>query len=305
MYFCGWDGGGSKTRVCVTDEQGEVLVENTFGPLNLSGASRDTVKTTVHDCVDFMASQPGGLAACQGLVIGIAGISNRSAAELTENTVRQCGYTGNLRLLGDHEIALAGAVKGPGAILIAGTGSMCFGKDAIGNPFRSGGYGYLIDDEGSGYAIGRDILIAVMRAFDGRSTATCLTEAVLRQLNISEPGDLITWLYAPETGKMQVAALAPLLLPALEQNDTVARTIAQKAARDLADLVIAAWKKAGMRTGEIALTGSIITYYDSIREQILAILRQTLPQVYVGLPRHGAAKGAADLAREFYPIDFA
>ena len=303
MYYCGWDGGGSKTRVCITDGKGTVLDERDFGPLNLNGSSADTVKTTVCDCIDFMKLRDGGLVSCCGLVIGIAGISNRNAAELIEKTVRENQYSGNLQLMGDQEIALAGAVNGPGAILIAGTGSVCFGKDSAGNPFRSGGFGYLIDDVGSGYAIGRDILIAVSHSLDGRGPQSCLTESVLRQLGINEPKDLITWLYAPETGKSQIAALAPLLLPALLQNDATAFAIAEKASQDLADLVIAAWKKSNLQAGEVALTGSIFTYFDFIRAHTLSLLQQALPQVRVGAPRHSAAHGAAFLAQKYFPFE--
>ena len=46
-YFCGWDGGGTKTAVCLTDNEGRVIAESSFGPLNLNGASESTVRETV------------------------------------------------------------------------------------------------------------------------------------------------------------------------------------------------------------------------------------------------------------------
>ena len=296
MYYCGWDGGGSKTQVCLMDQQGSVLVVQDFGPLNPNGASRETVINTIADCIEFMKAQPDGLSACRGLVIGIAGVSNRSVAQLVEDTVRSFGYTGNLKLLGDQEIALAGAVNGPGAVLIAGTGSVCFGKDQAGQPFRCGGYGYLIDDCGSGYAIGRDILTAVIRAFDGRGPETSLTKGVYEALGVDSISQMITWLYSPDTGKKQVAALAPLLLAAIEQQDAAALQIAEKAASDLSDMVIAAWNKAGMRGGEVALCGSIFAYYPMIRESVCHRLQAALPEIAVIEPRGSASYGAARLA---------
>ncbi len=300
MYYCGWDGGGSKTAVCVTDLQGAVIAENTFGPLNPNGAAPEAVEASVRDCVDLMELQPGGKDACAGLVIGLAGISSRGAAEFAENAVRRCGYRGKLKLTGDHEIALAGAIRGPGAILIAGTGSVCFGRDDAGRFFRTGGYGHLIGDEGGGFSIGRDILIAVTRASDGRGPATSLTAEVFRRLNFGGIPELLSWLYAPDIGKKQVASLAPLLLPALARGDEIARAIEKKAARELAELVTAAWKKAGMREGEIALAGGVVTHFDPIREDLETELRKALPQARVGAPRHSAAYGAATLARELF-----
>lgn len=299
-YYCGWDGGGTKTGVCVVDEQGRTVAERAFGPLNPNGAPRETVRRTVADCLEFMDSLPGGLAACGGLVIGMAGVSNENARHFMEETLASCGYAGPARLLGDQEIALAGAVEGPGAILIAGTGSVCFGRDKQGRNFRSGGYGYLIDDCGSGYAIGRDILTAVVRAADGRGVPTCLTAAVFERLDVREIGQVITWLYSAETGKKQIAALSDLLLPALQAGDAAARAIADRAAADLADLAIAAWKKAGLEQGELALNGSILTYYPVIRQGVIDRLLAELPEAAVIDPRRPAATGAALLAADFY-----
>lgn len=295
MYFCGWDGGGTKTEVCVLRERGGTA-SAVFGPLNMNGASREKVLESVGNAAAFMAGQEGGLEACGGLVIGMAGTSNRDAVRLMEDTVRAAGYKGKMRIVGDQEIALAGAIQGHGAVLIAGTGAICFGQDRAGKRFRVGGYGYLIDDGGSGYAIGRDILAAAVRAEDGREKETCLKAAVFDALQVRDVSGVITWLYAPATGKKEVAALAPLLLPALEAKDDAARRIAEKAARDLAELVITGWRKSGMEDGELAMTGSVLTHYGLIRRRTEEMIRGGLPGVRVLSPRASAAQGAAMLA---------
>lgn len=296
MYYCGWDGGGTKTEVCILGPDGQEQACASFGPLNVNGAALETVAQTARDCVAFMASQPGGCGSCAALVIGMAGVSNQNAAALLEKAVRAAGYRGKLRIVGDQEIALSGAVQGPGAVLIAGTGAICFGKDQQGNPFRVGGYGYLIDDGGSGYAIGRDILAAAARAVDGRGPETALRDMVFSQLNVSDIGGVITWLYRPETGKKEVASLAPLLLRALETGDAAAQAIAAKAAKDLAELAITAWRKTGMTGGELALTGSVMNHYPLIRAQTEALIRAALPDAVLLSPRHRPARGAALLA---------
>ena len=219
MYYCGWDGGGTKTEVYAVDENGQTLADRCFGPLNPNGASQEKIMDTAREAIHFMASLPGGLEDCGGLVIGIAGVSNRHAAEIIENEVRTGGYHGPVRLLGDQEIALAGAIDGPGAVLIAGTGAICFGRDEAGKGFRVGGYGYLIDDGGSGYAIGRDILSSVVRCVDGRLPESCLPPLVFDFLKVKDVQGIITWLYAPATGKKEVASLAPLLLKAMEAGE--------------------------------------------------------------------------------------
>lgn len=297
MYYCGWDGGGSKTAVCITDANGNILAQRSFGAINPNGTTQETVMQTVFDCVACMRAQPEGLQGCKGLVIGMAGISNPTSAHVIKNALQKAGYTGNLHLTGDTEIALAGAVQGAGAVLIAGTGSVCFGRDARGNKYRCGGWGHILDDRGGGYAIGKEILIAVMKATDGRACETALTDAVFRHLHVTDLQGMIAWLYAPETDKKQVAALAPLLLPALAQEDAAALQIAKQAAQDLAELAIALWKKAGLQKGELALRGSIFTHFDCIREQTVNILTDALPSMCIVQPLHTPAYGAAKTAK--------
>ena len=297
MYYCGLDGGGTKTALCAINETGQVIGETALGPMNLNGAAKETVQKTVHDVLEFMAAKlPGGIDGCGGLTIGIAGASNQTLVCFIRDAF--CNYhdRGLLQLVGDQEIALNGAIRDEGAVLVAGTGSVCCGRDKSGRIYRSGGYGYLIDDVGSGYAIGRDILTAVVRACDGRMETTCLTDMVFRQLGIDGISGLITWLYAPDTGKKEVAALASLLIPALEQSDLAARHIMESAASDLAELVFALWRTSGLKGGELAPTGGILTHFPAIAARLKEIVLSRLPDVEIHEPYHTPAYGAALMA---------
>ncbi len=297
MYFCGLDGGGTKTALCAIDRSGKTVAEAEFGPFNLNGATAETVHATVSDIVSFMRNRlPSGLRGCGYLTVGMAGISNKNAVCFAESSFSQAGYDGHLQLVGDQEIALNGAIDGPGAVLIAGTGSVCCGRDVSGRIYRTGGYGYLIDDVGSGYAIGRDILTAVVRAADHRLPETELTGEVYKALGITDIPSLITWLYAPTTGKKQIAALAPLLISALDRSDEAALEIAAHAASDLAELVFAFWRQSGLSGGELALAGGILQHYRVIADRLTADVRRQLPQVDVHPPYHTPAYGAAKIA---------
>ena len=300
MFFAGWDGGATKTTVRLVDEAGALLSESSFGPLNPNGNASESVRHTLADGVAHMARTPGGLSACGGLVIGVAGVSNAAIRAEIEAALRSAGYAGPLKLLGDQEIALHGAIRHHGAVLIAGTGSICFGRDPAGRLFRAGGRGHLIDDEGSGYAIGRDILSAVIRAADGRLPATLLTDLVSQELSASTPEQIVTWLYAPSTDKKEVASLAPLLLSALKGGDEAAKAIESKAARELSALVIAVWQKSGMVDGELALTGSILQRFPGIRQRVISTLTAAFPALRIGDPLGTPAEGAANLARALF-----
>ena len=190
-YAAGMDGGGTKTVLEARAPDGRVLLRERFGPLNLNSAAAQAVRETMQGCTDALARLPGGLEACAALCVGSAGVSNPQARALLEQMLRRCGYRGALLLTGDQETALAGALGAPcGMVLIAGTGSICFGRDAAGKTARSGGYGHKIDDEGSGYALGRDALAAVVRAQDGRGPRTLLTDLVFAQLKVVDVGGL-------------------------------------------------------------------------------------------------------------------
>ena len=293
----GWDGGGTKTEAAAVDEQGREVARGVFGPLNLNGTAPEQVRATIREAIGFMEAQPGGLAGCAGLVIGAAGISNAGAADMLRSAVEQAGYRGPMHLAGDQEIALAGAVEGPGAVLIAGTGSICYGKSGP-KILRAGGYGYLIDDEGSGYAIGRDILAAVVRARDGRGPGTVLTESVFSALGVSDIPQIISWLYAPDTGKKDVAALARLLPDAVEAQDEAARQIVLKAVNALTELALTVWTGLGLQEGELALTGSILTHQAAIRRGVEQCCRAVYPAMQCISPRGSAAYGAAKMAMQ-------
>lgn len=294
-YYCGWDGGGSKTEVLCVDEQGREIARRTFGSLNLNGAPEERVAKTIADAMEFMGSV-GKLDNCLGLTVGAAGVSNVRVKAFICETMRRMGYGGRLSIVGDHEIALEGAISGPGAVLIAGTGSICCGRGEGGRQARAGGYGYLIDDGGSGYAIGRDILAAVVRAWDGRGEPTCLSEMVFERLNVQDVRGMTTWLYSMDNGKKEVAALAPLLNRALEKNDRAAAKIVRSAAEELSGMAMAVWNQLGLRKGELALTGSVLEHFGRIRDEVGRICREYCDEMDVIHPRGSACEGAVRLA---------
>ncbi len=298
-YAVGLDGGGTKTGLEARAEDGRVLLRATFGSMNLNSVSEQTVAETLQNCVGALRALPGGLAACRAVCIGSAGVSNPVACQTIERLLRGCGYTGPLRLVGDQETALAGALGRPdGMVLIAGTGSICFGRDAAGKTARSGGYGHKIDDEGSGYALGRDALAAVVRAEDGRIPATALTRLVYERLGIENVRGLVQFTYAPETEKKEIAALAPLVFTAAEGGDAAALQIIARACRELALLVAPVARALHFEADTLAMAGSILLHVEAVRTGVQALLGEQYPAMRFAAPKEDAAAGGALLAWE-------
>lgn len=300
-YYVGVDGGGTKTAVELCSCDGTARSRAVFGPLNCN-SDRAAAAKALADTLAWLDSQPEGLAGCRALCVGSAGISNPDAYALIQNSIRDGGYTGALQIVGDQVTALAGALGQPiGTVLIAGTGSICYARTAAGQEARTGGWGHLIDDEGSAYALGRDILRSVVRAADGRAPATVLTELVAQRLG--EPGvqAVIRFTYAPTTTKKEIASLAPLLDAALQQGDAAANAIICHAADELTAMAAAAMVPLGLQTGAMALQGSVLQKNDALRTALISRLQARFPKLQFPAPVGDAADGAAVMAKMMLP----
>ena len=298
-YTAGWDGGGSKTAAVCLDLKGAQLMRESFGPLNPNGAESSAIEKTIHSALDAMDMLPGGLSACRHLTVGAAGVSNPKVAELISSLIRKSGYTGSLNIVGDHEILLYGAVGREGAVLIAGTGSVCIGRNTQGQTYRSGGLGYLIGDEGSGYWIGLKILCAVTRSLDGRGPKTLMTPPLLAALQCDSLRGIIGQVYGGELDKTRIAALSHLLAAALEQKDTAALDIAFAAADELCQLAGTVVASLGLEDGYLAFSGGLLSESSPLRAPVMERIQRRHPELQIISPRTDAAQGAALMALEF------
>ena len=290
-YLVGADGGGTKTLVVTADLTTGILRRRRFGPINLNSAGIRAAEKTLGEIIAYLQALPEG-GPCRGLCIGAAGISNPAQAEIL-STLGQSLHA-PLFLKGDHEIALTGAFSGdPGILLISGTGSMCCGMNREGRIARAGGWGHLISDEGSGYAIGRDILTAVVTAEDS-GTPTILTELVYQRLKLHGLPELIRWLYRPETSKKEVAALSPLLETALAPEDPAAQEILKKTTKALCQLATWVSEKLALKTGAAAFAGSVLVNSLPISKEVRARLQAE--GISVLKARYSPAEGALLLA---------
>ena len=289
-FAAGVDGGGTRTTVECRTMEGAALCREVFGPFNLNSVGEERFTALLEEIAAFL----GKTGECAALCIGAAGVSNPRVRELTARVMDGlCPW----RLAGDHEIALHGAHSGgPGLALIAGTGSICCGKNERGEAVRAGGWGHLIDDGGSGYALGRDLLSAVVRQWDGRGEETALTRLLLARLEIETPQELVAYVYGGD--KSRVASLAPLAGQAAAQGDRTALDIYARNGAELGELVLAAAKRLGMETGEVALLGGLLTGDGRLREALTAWLAERAPGLRCIEPRQDAAAGAAMLALE-------
>lgn len=291
-FIAGIDGGGTKTTVIAASAQGETLDSRVFGPFNLNSVGAERFAALLDEICAWLNDHGH----CEALCIGSAGISNQEMSRLVSEGMQRGGIE-NWKLVGDQVIALNGALEGrPGIALIAGTGSICFGKSAGGEFARSGGWGHLIGDEGSGYALGRDALSAVARAWDGWGEKTLLSDLLSSEMGLDDQKKIISYTYGGD--KSRIAALSRLVEQAAARDDAVALGILRTNAVLMTRLVAAVANRLRLEAPEVAMLGGLLEHETMLRAQFQAEMAAQHPEMRCVLPHRDAAAGAVMLAQE-------
>ena len=253
MHVLGIDAGGTKTVCLLADERGMIVSEGRGPGANLLAAGELGAEKVLHE---VMETAIGDLAITPAAIcLGIAGVDREDEARTVRAIMRRIGYKSRVLVVNDALIALvAGAQDAPGIVIIAGTGSIVYGRNAAGEAARAGGWGHMIGDEGSGYWIGREALAAVMRAADGRGPATQLGGDILAHFAVDDESRLPRIVYDRDQPRMSVAALGPIVERAAELGDAVATRILERAADEL---VLAA----GSVASQLNMRGDLFTFF--------------------------------------------
>ncbi|WP_051620616.1 N-acetylglucosamine kinase [Paenibacillus sp. UNC451MF] len=240
--YIGIDGGGTKTACMIGDGCGRILAICYGESSSIKSRPWDEVKRVLTELIkqalELSHSEEAQLA---GVFLGLAGADRPEERKRIHAFMRE--------LLADHVTvtihndaitALAAGTWGEaGIVLISGTGSIAYGYLPVTDTYvRVGGWGYLLGDEGSGYDIGRQALIAVMKEHDGRGAKTRLTEQLLEYWSLQDPNQIISYVYGQSNVRTVIAEAAKLTLMTAKQGDEIAKRIVQAGIHDLAELVI-------------------------------------------------------------------
>src|SRR3954471_8363414 len=194
MHVLGLDAGGTKTICLLANERGIVIASARAGGANLPAAGELAVEKVLHDVMDEAIGERGIVPAA--ICLGIAGVDRPDDHAVIRGIMKRIGRQARILIVNDALVALeAGAPQQPGIVVISGTGSIAYGRNARGEAARAGGWGYVLGDEGSGYWIGRAALRAVLRESDRRGPTTVLTELVLKHFGVAAPHELIHHIY--------------------------------------------------------------------------------------------------------------
>lgn len=235
----GLDGGGTQTRAAVAAAVGGVIGRGQAGACNLAAVPLPDALAAALAAADRALADAGRERTdIMALCAGVAGVSYTQRRDQFRAGLQDAFPHARIAVEPDYAIALSGATGGaPGVIVIAGTGSAAYGENAAGECHKTGAYGYLIDDGGSGYGVGRAALTAVLRAADGTGEPTCLSVRILEALGLTSPADIIPSVYGGEVTRVTIAGLSHTVAEAAqEDDDAVARAILMRAGGTLAHL---------------------------------------------------------------------
>ena len=235
--FLGIDGGQSTTTAVIGDEAGCVIGAGRGGPCNhvKTSEGRERFLSAIGDCVRGACAAAALDPATVHFEVACGGFSGGPADK--EALLGELIRADRIRTTNDAVIALSGANHGdPAIIVIAGTGSICCGRNSSGKYVRAGGWGYIFGDEGGAFDITRQALRAVLRHEEGWGPPTSLRDTLLAETGAASADSLMHLFYTPEFPRRRVAAYAKLVDEAALSGDSVARNILLNAAQGLATL---------------------------------------------------------------------
>jgi glucosamine kinase len=306
-YYLGIDGGGTKTR-CVLADETMVLATAISGGSNIVRLGETQARKAVHTAVrQVCATANISPAQISAICIGAAGAARPEIAAKIRTILAELTpgpALTSIEVVGDTVIALEAAFgTGPGVIVIAGTGSIAYGRDASGHTARAGGWGFAISDEGSGHWIGRRAISAILRAHD-QGLETALSAMILQAWKLNTIDELVQ--QANSTPPPDFPRLFPIVLLAADQGDSIARDLLTDAGAKLAALAAFVVRRLAphapaatspVATSPVAMTGSVFRQSPDVRQVFYTTLQTNFPGVEVRQDIVDPIEGALARAR--------
>jgi N-acetylglucosamine kinase-like BadF-type ATPase len=301
LLVAGIDGGGTGTRAVIMDEQKRVMGEGHAGPSNPLRVGIADAATNVRQAVDRACAEAGvHRDDVLHATVGLAGVRRTDIRSVTLEKIKHClKEIKSIELLPDGDIALYGATDGqPGLVVIAGTGSICCGRNRQGKQVCAGGWGPIVGDEGGAAWIARKGLQAVAHAADERGPKTALTAAALMYFKVTTPDDLSTAIYSPAMTNDRLAGFGRDVVRVARAGDEVAIEILQEAGRELAIAATAVIKRLRMQNDKfpVAAVGGVYGAGELILESMREEIEKTAKGAVISEPLFSPVVAAARLA---------
>ena len=297
--YLGIDGGGSKTSCLIGDET-SVLGTGSGGPSNVvrvgEAQARESLASAIRQACTAANLTPSVIGS---VCVGLAGAARSEISELIKRIVSEI-VPGKVKVVGDNVIALQAAFgDGPGVIVIAGTGSIAYGRNREGQTARAGGWGFAISDEGSGHWIGRTAVAAALGAWDEDPEQDLrLIEILMKSWRVGTIEQLVP--AANATLPPDFAALFPSVLSLADSGDRIAREVLTQAGTQLANLAGILLRRlfTGAGAVPVAMSGGVFSSSALVRQVFYNSLHSGPTDVVVNPTVIEPVRGALELARQ-------
>jgi glucosamine kinase len=297
-YWLGFDGGGTKTDCIVLNADGEIVGRGHGGPANALRSGFDvafrSISEAAADALRNALLKPGDVI---GVCAGLAGAGQRNVVRRMIVFLTHEFPHAVVKVTTDHEITLETAAgSGPGVVLIAGTGSAAYGRNAAGETARSGGYGPRIGDEGSAYDMGRRAVAAVARTRDLDAPVTLLAEMIPAALKCPDWDDLMERIMKDPDDVFP--KLFPAVVEAANAEDSAAKEILFTAAIGLGNLAMTVVRRLRMNNQEFPLVkcGGVFGRCPTLDAMLDSVLQSGVPLAKISQLEMSPAVGAARIA---------
>jgi len=255
----GVDGGGTTTKAWLAEPGCRVLGRGKSGPSNAKAVGLETARRAL-DAAIRAAFDDARLAPAPVDVacFGLAGFDQPGDRRILAGWAEEAQWAHRLVSAIDGDLVVAaGTPEGWGIGVIAGTGSIAVGRAPDGRTARAGGWGHLIGDEGSGYAVVLEALRLVVRRTDGREPPPAgrdlLTERLCAALGVTQGSQIVASIYSPEFDRARIASLAPEVLAVCAESPEGAQRLLAPAGEALAEMVVAVARSLGWLSGVLPL----------------------------------------------------
>ena len=288
----GIDAGGTKTRAFAVNRAGEVVGRGAGGGGNLlsspdpqgsiAAALQEALAGRVADAIVLSCS--GGerdADRAKGRAILASVVGPEVAVDVTHDALAAL---------------YAGDPSGCGVVLIAGTGSIAYGRNDQGREDRCGGWGYLVGDEGSAFWLGAEGLRAASYDQDGRGSPTRITPHLLEDTGATDFNGVLPLLYGRPHPPPAIQAAARAVARAYADGDAIAVNIVQRGAHHLAEMAATVARTLLLEGGPVYLAGGAFENVRPLEKAVRLELLRTLPRAAVEPVREEPAMGAARLA---------
>jgi len=302
-YYLGVDGGGSKTTCAVGDEV-SLLATVTGGPSNITRVGEVRARESLHQVIrEACAAAKIASGQVQRACIGVAGAGREEIASAMGKMAAEM-IPGEIEVVGDMQIALQAAFgAGPGVIVIAGTGSIAYGRDAQGRTARAGGWGFAISDEGSAHWIGRAAVTTLLRSVDEEKENQAEALPLFRELTAVWNLHSLSEFVRNANSSPDFAALFPTILRTAEAGDALALRVLAQAGGELAQLAgivvrqLFAVDSARVPVVTVAMAGGVFRHALVAREVFCEEVRKLDSRLEVNPQVVEPVAGALQMAR--------